>query len=124
MLARKHPELKEAVSCVKRMSLREQWQWAMLDYQMWKWDQQAEKEQLQIDLAEARAVARTEGLAEGKAEGLAEGLAEGKAEGKAEGIAEGTAESKLEIARKMKKAGRPFSEIVEFTGLSPEAVQD
>jgi predicted transposase YdaD len=38
-------------------------------------------------------------------------------------MAEGHAEEKLEIARKMKKAGRPFIEISEFTGLSPEAIQ-
>jgi predicted transposase YdaD len=42
-------------------------------------------------------------------------MAEGRAEGKAEGI--------LEIARKMKQAERPFSEIAEFTGLSPKAIQ-
>jgi predicted transposase/invertase (TIGR01784 family) len=107
MLARKHPELKEAVSCVKKLSFVERWRWTMLNYQMWKWDQQAEKEQRQIDLAEAR----TKGLAEGKAEGLAEGHAES------------TAESKLEIAQKMKKVGRPFSEIAEFTDLPPETIQ-
>jgi predicted transposase/invertase (TIGR01784 family) len=35
---------------------------------------------------------------------------------------QGIAEGKLEIARKMKKAGRPFSEITEFTGLTAEEV--
>ena len=35
-------------------------------------------------------------------------------EGKVEGI--------LEIARKMKKAGRPLSEITEFTGLPTETI--
>jgi hypothetical protein len=35
---------------------------------------------------------------------------------------EGEAKGKLEIARKMKKAGWPFSEITEFTGLPPETV--
>ena len=55
---------------------------------------------------------------------LREGRAEGLAEGKAEGLAEGKAEEKLEIARKMKNAGKPFGEIVEFTGLSPEVVEN
>jgi predicted transposase/invertase (TIGR01784 family) len=43
-------------------------------------------------------------------------------EGKAEGRAEGVAEGKLEIARKMKQAGRPLAEITEFTGLTAEEV--
>jgi DNA-binding Lrp family transcriptional regulator len=29
----------------------------------------------------------------------------------------------LEIAQKMKNAGRPFSEIAEFTGLSAETIE-
>jgi predicted transposase/invertase (TIGR01784 family) len=37
--------------------------------------------------------------------------------------ARGEARTKLEIARKMKQAGRPFTEIAEFTGLSPEAIE-
>jgi len=44
-----------------------------------------------------------------------EGLAEGREEGRAEGI--------LEIARKMKNAGRPLSEIAEFTGLPIEILE-
>ena len=40
-----------------------------------------------------------------------------------EGKAEGKAESTLEIARKMKAAGRPLNEIVEFTGLPVETIQ-
>jgi predicted transposase/invertase (TIGR01784 family) len=39
------------------------------------------------------------------------------------GMEKGLAKGKLEIARKMKNAGRPSSEITEFTGLSPEAIQ-
>jgi len=45
---------------------------------------------------------------------------EGRAEGRAEGLSKGRAETSLEIARKMKNAGRPLSEIAEFTGLPPE----
>ena len=39
------------------------------------------------------------------------------------GRMEGLEEGKLEIARKMKDAGRPLSEIVEFTGLSFETIE-
>jgi predicted transposase YdaD len=60
-----------------------------------------------------------EGLAEGRTVGLAEGRTEGLAEGRTVGLAEGA----LKIARKMKKAGRPFSEIAEFTDLTPEAIE-
>jgi predicted transposase/invertase (TIGR01784 family) len=48
---------------------------------------------------------------------------QGRAEGHAEGIEKGTTEKALEIARKMKNARRPFSEIAEFTSLSPETIQ-
>jgi predicted transposase/invertase (TIGR01784 family) len=43
-------------------------------------------------------------------------------EGKAEGETAGKAEASLEIARKMKAAGRPSDEIMEFTGLSAEII--
>jgi predicted transposase/invertase (TIGR01784 family) len=56
---------------------------------------------------------------EGQAEGLAIGIAEGRAEGKAEGITE----NNLDIARKMKNAGRPFNEIMDFTGLTAETIE-
>jgi predicted transposase/invertase (TIGR01784 family) len=39
------------------------------------------------------------------------------------GMEKGHAEEKLEIARKMKNAGRSFSEIAEFTGLPPETIE-
>jgi predicted transposase/invertase (TIGR01784 family) len=52
---------------------------------------------------------------EGREEGLKEGLKKGHTEGRAE--------SMLEIARKMKNAGRPLSEIEEFTGLPPEIIE-
>jgi len=45
-------------------------------------------------------------------------------EGHAEGHAEGRIAEKLETARKMKKAGRPLSEIEEFTGLSLKEIQN
>jgi len=52
-----------------------------------------------------------------------EGIVEGKAEGETAGRAAGKAEANLEIARKMKKKGRPFSEIIEFTGLPTETIE-
>jgi predicted transposase/invertase (TIGR01784 family) len=51
------------------------------------------------------------------------GYAVGRAEGHAEGHAEGKMESTLEIARKMKNAGRSINEITEFTGLPKETVE-
>jgi predicted transposase/invertase (TIGR01784 family) len=102
MLSRKHPELKEAVPCVNYMSFGEQWRWKMIIRQMWKRNKQIKEMQFELDLAKAHA--------KGHAEGMEKGLAKG--------FAEGT----LEITRKMKKAGRPFSEIAEFTGLTVENV--
>jgi len=52
-----------------------------------------------------------------------EGLAEGHAEGLAEGQTKGRNEVKFEIARKMKTAGKPVSEIEEFTGLSSQTIE-
>jgi predicted transposase/invertase (TIGR01784 family) len=51
---------------------------------------------------------------------LYEAEQEGMAKGMAKGMAQGKAERNLEIAQKMKAAGRPLAEIVEFTGLSLE----
>ena len=47
----------------------------------------------------------------------------GMVNAKREGLAEGHAEKALEIARKMKNAGRPLSEIEEFTGLPIETIE-
>jgi len=41
---------------------------------------------------------------------------------KCEGLTQGRNEASLDIARKMKNAGRPLSEITEFTGLSMETI--
>ena len=45
-------------------------------------------------------------------------------EGLAEGHAEGHAEASYKIARKMKKAGRSFDEIAEFTDLPVETIEN
>jgi predicted transposase/invertase (TIGR01784 family) len=139
MLARKHPELREAVSCVKKMSLGEQLRWAMLDYQVWKMDRYGEEEQIRIDKEqrkleqeqfkleqEQRKLEQEQhqiDLAEAREKAMTEGKAEGLAKGKAEGLTEGMERSKLEIARKMKVIGRSEPEIAEVTGLSPEAIE-
>ena len=49
---------------------------------------------------------------------------EGEAAGMAQGITQGSAQEKLEIARKMKNAGKPISEIIEFTGLDAEVIKN
>jgi len=58
-----------------------------------------------------------------KAEALEKAQSEGLAKGREEGLAEGRQEGILEIARKMKNAGRPLSEIEEFTGLPAETIE-
>ena len=63
------------------------------------------------------------GREEGLAVGLEEGLERGRAEGREEGVAIGQERLQLEIARKMVNAGKPFSEISEFTGLTQEQLQ-
>ena len=57
-------------------------------------------------------------MVEAKRRGHVESLRKGHAEG----LAEGHADKALEIARKMKNAGRPLSEIAEFTGLTIETI--
>ena len=43
-------------------------------------------------------------------------------DGKEDGIVQGREEGMIEVARKMKTRGRPLEEIIEDTGLSPEAI--
>jgi predicted transposase/invertase (TIGR01784 family) len=103
MLARKHPELKEAVSCVRKMSFGEQWRSVMAWRQNQKMALWGQKEYIRLHPEEARA----------------EALAKAQAQGHAEGHAEKT----LEIAWKMKKMEMSVSQISEATGLSPEAIE-
>ena len=67
--------------------------------------------------------ARDVAMKRGMRRGMKKGIKEGRAIGCAEGRAEGRAERALEIARKMKNAGRPLGEIAEFTGLSVETIE-
>ena len=124
MLARKHPELKEAVYCAKKMSLIEKWRDYQFHKNLHKVDERMLLEQARIDgRAQGLAEGRTEGKAQGLAEGKAQGLTAGKAEGKAEGLTEGREDEKLEIARKLKSMGLPSAKITEGTGLSVEIVE-
>lgn len=52
-----------------------------------------------------------------------EGHAEGRAEGRAKGRAEGKTEEKNAIALKMRQAGLPIEQIMQFTGLSEENIK-
>jgi predicted transposase/invertase (TIGR01784 family) len=108
MLAKKYPELEKPIYCAKKMSLLEKWRDIQFHKNLWKEDERMLLKQAMID-----------GHEKGRAEGKAEGMAEGKAEGKAEGLAE----AKLEVSRKMKNAGLAINEIMEFTGLSQETIE-
>jgi predicted transposase YdaD len=46
----------------------------------------------------------------------------GMVEARREGLAEGLNKASLDIAYKVKNAGRPLSEIMEFTGLPMETI--
>ena len=48
---------------------------------------------------------------------------DGEMKGKEEGIAEGVEKTTNQIACKMKQAGKPVSEIIEFTGLTIEEIE-
>ena len=52
-----------------------------------------------------------------------EGHAEGRAEGREEGREEGKTEEKNAIALKMRQAGLPIEQIMQFTGLSEENIK-
>lgn len=62
-------------------------------------------------------------LGNARLEGHAEGRAEGRAKGRAEGRAEGKTEEKNAIALKMRQAGLPIEQIMQFTGLSEENIK-
>jgi predicted transposase/invertase (TIGR01784 family) len=88
MLARKHPELEEAVFCAKKMSLVDRWRDIQFHKNLWKVDERMLMEQARMD-----------------------------------GREEGIEQEKLEIARKMKAAGKPQTEIAQFTGLPAETIE-
>ena len=73
---------------------------------------------------EGRAEGREEGREEGRAEGREEGRAEGREEGRAEGEALGTQQEREKIAIKMIKVNKPLEEIMEFTELPIEKINE
>jgi predicted transposase/invertase (TIGR01784 family) len=96
MLVKKHPELEDAVVCAKKMSLLESWRDYQFHKNLWKVDERNRLEQIRID---------------------------GHAEGREQGITAGREQEKLEIARQLKRIGRPLAEIAEVTSLDPEVIQ-
>jgi predicted transposase/invertase (TIGR01784 family) len=108
MLKKKHPELKEAVSCAYKITFRERWRHTLLDWQMRRMDERQFKRQW-----------REEGLEEGRAEGRTEGRTEGKAEGQKEGHKKAT----QEIARNLLTEGSTPEFVQKITGLDLETIQ-
>ena len=79
-------------------------------------------------LAEGRelgqAEGREQGLSEGREQGLSEGREQGLSEGRELGQAEGELKRAREIAAKMLAKNKPVEEIVEFTELTKERVEE
>jgi len=101
MVAERNPQVKKAVVTLRKLSADEQARDIALEtspYRARCEDERREKALRDIDSRER--FAKQKGRAEGKAEGI------------------------FEIARKMKTRGRPFSVIVEDTGLSLETVEN
>ena len=63
-------------------------------------------------------------LEEGRAEGMAIGKEEGMAVGREEGREEGALNKAVETAVKMLARGKPVDEIIEFTGLTKEKIEE
>jgi predicted transposase/invertase (TIGR01784 family) len=102
MLAKKHPEVREAVTKLIKASFRERWLATKMYILTQKADELGLQEQLRI-------------------EGREEGLAEGKAEGQA-AEREKAYQEKLEGARKQKALGVSAEIIAAGFNLSPEEV--
>lgn len=64
-----------------------------------------------------------EGNAEGLAQGIAQGIAQGRAEGHAEGKSEGVKEHAIQVARMMLDHQKPMDEIILFSGLTKEEIE-
>ena len=61
---------------------------------------------------------------EGVEKGIKEGVEKGIKEGKTEGLKEGEKNSKIQIAKKMMSKNMNISEIIEFTGLSENDLEN
>ena len=64
-----------------------------------------------------------QGLEKGQEEGWGRGLEKGREEGWGKGLEKGREEALISVARNMLKRGGTVGEIVEVTGLSPQAIQ-
>ena len=70
----------------------------------------------EIDKKIQLSTAYHEGVEKGKEKGIQEGIEKG--------IEQGEKENSIKIAKEMKKANKPINEIVQFTGLSKEEVDE
>ena len=71
----------------------------------------------------AREEALAQGLTEGRTQGLTEGRTQGLTEGRTQGLSEGYENAMVDIAQKMKRAGKPLEEIKDFTGLEVKVIE-
>ena len=99
MLAKKYPQLKKPVNCVKRMGLIESIRYYRFHRNLAKVDERMLHEQWKED-----------------------GMEEGKAIGIAEGLAEGSKKEKLAIARNALAEGYSPESIQKITGLSLDEI--
>jgi predicted transposase/invertase (TIGR01784 family) len=115
MLARKHPETKEAVTVLKRISWSE------------KHRQIAEAKRLaHYDEIGRRLYAEEQGHKKGLKEGLEQGLEQGLEKGLEQGRVEEAQKAyreKLEIAKGMKELDIPLEKISAVTHLSREELE-
>jgi predicted transposase/invertase (TIGR01784 family) len=101
MVAVKNPEIRKAVDTLYQLSSDEQVQ-AEHERRLKAWrDRASEREGYFLD-----------------------GVQQGIQQGIEQGIEQGRTDTVLDIARKMKAAGRPSGEIAEFTGLSATTIAD
>jgi predicted transposase/invertase (TIGR01784 family) len=116
MLAKRHPEVKKAVTEIKKLSWTKRYRMYIEDRNLARYDRQIIDE-------ERREEAWNNGRQEGLQKGLEEGRTEGLQEGCTEGLQKGLEEASRAIARNLKARGRPMDEIAAVTGLSPEEIE-
>jgi predicted transposase/invertase (TIGR01784 family) len=112
MLARKHPEVKEAVTVLKKISWSEKHRQIAEAKRLAHWDEIGRIEYAQEE-------ARKKGLKAGLEEGLEKGLEKGRQEGEEKAVQKAYRE-KLQIAQGMKELGISLENISAVTHLSRE----
>jgi predicted transposase/invertase (TIGR01784 family) len=103
MVAERNPEVRGAVNTLYRLSEDPEVR-AQMEY----------REKARHDHATLLYAAVQEGEARGEARGIAQGIAQGEVQGETR--------KSVEIARNLKKRGRPVDQIAEDTGLSAEEI--